>query len=58
MCSWIMNLAAEQPILSRMNELLTSWDGVLSTDTIGGCIYEVVKHFMFEVVLIPNWAKD
>lgn len=36
--------------LDLMKQQLISWDGQLTTETVAGCIYQVTRHFMSEVL--------
>ena len=37
---------------------LTSWDGYLTEDTIGGCLYEVTRYFMIRTMLEPQLGEQ
>ncbi|MCE7736085.1 MAG: penicillin acylase family protein, partial [Candidatus Heimdallarchaeota archaeon] len=37
---------------------MIEWDGILSADSVGGCLYEVTRYFVTRAMLVPNLGEE
>jgi penicillin amidase len=51
-------ISSEKPDIQRALQQLRSWDGQMTTDTIGGTIYEVVRYTMVRNLLEPGLGAE
>jgi penicillin amidase len=51
-------ISSEDPDIQRALQYLRSWDGQMTTDTIGGTIYEVVRYTMVRNLLEPGLGAE
>ncbi|MHA2254063.1 MAG: penicillin acylase family protein [Candidatus Kariarchaeaceae archaeon] len=46
------------PKVKEALEIMKSWDGQLTTDTVGGCLYEITRYLAVKHLLAPNLGEE
>ena len=51
-------LQSDDPDIQLALELLDSWDGEVTAESVGGAVYEVCRYLLFHSLLEPSLGKD
>ncbi|MCY3413859.1 MAG: penicillin acylase family protein [Candidatus Heimdallarchaeota archaeon] len=53
-----VKLNDHDPRVNHALEIMKNWDGNLTADSVGGCLYSVVKYMMVRHIFEPNLGKE
>lgn len=56
--AWLKGLQSQDEAVSLGISLLSEWNGELAADSVGGCLYEVLRYYLVRNLIEPGLGSD